>query len=61
MKKKKLKDRRFNKNKLFVFVDLVDLDKLDTLTLTELLEMKTNLTAFAVKLHKEMEIERRGR
>ena len=59
--KKKLKDRRYNKNKLFVFVDLVDLEKLDTLSLKELQEMKTNLTASAVKLHKEMEIDRKGR
>ena len=59
--KKKLKDRRYNKNKLFVFVDLVDLEKLDTLSLKELQEMKTNLTAYAVKLHKEMEIDRKGR
>ena len=28
MKKNKLKDRRYNKNKLFVFVESIDLEKL---------------------------------
>ena len=40
MKKKKLKDRRYNKNKLFVFVDLVDSEKIDQLSLNELKEMR---------------------
>ena len=61
MKKKKLKDRRYNKNKLFVFVDLVDSEKIDQLSLNELKEMRKNLTAYAVRLHKEIEIDKKGR
>ena len=51
MKKKKLKYRRYNKNKLFVFVDLVDSEKIDQLSLNELKEMRKNLTAYAARLH----------
>ena len=61
MKKKKLKDRRYNKNKLFVFVDLVDSEKIDQLSLNELKEMRTNLTAYAARLHKEIEMDKKGR
>ena len=61
MKKKKLKDRRYNKNKLFVFVDLVDSEKIDQLSLNELKEMRKNLTAYAARLHKEIEMDKKGR
>ena len=59
--KKKLKDRRYNKNKLFVFVDLVDSEKIDQLSLNELKEMRKNLTAYAARLHKEIEMDKKGR
>ena len=61
MKKKKLKDRRYNKNKLFVFVDLVDSEKIDQLSLNELKEMRKNLTAYAARLHKDIEMDKKGR
>ena len=59
--KKKLKDRRYNKNKLFVVVDLVDSEKIDQLSLNELKEMRKNLTAYAARLHKEIEMDKKGR
>ena len=61
MKKKKLKDRKYNKNKLFVFVDLVDSEKIDQLSLNELKEMRKNLTAYAARLHKDIEMDKKGR
>ena len=60
-KKKKLKDRRYNKNKLFVFVDLVDTEKIDELSLNELKAMRRDLTGYAARLHQEIELDKKGR
>ena len=61
MKKKKLKDRRYNKIKLFVFVELVDSEKIDQLSLNELKEMRKNLTTYVARLHKEIEMDKKDR
>ena len=60
-KKKKLKDRRYNKNKLFVFVDLVDGDKIDELSLKELKTMRRDLRGYAARLNQEIELDKKGR
>ena len=45
---------------MYVYV-YVDSEKIDQLSLNELKEMRKNLTAYVVRLHKEIEMDKKGR
>ena len=51
--KKKLKDRKCNKYKLFVFVDSIDLEKIEEEN-ASIREITHHLSSFAAEVYKEV-------